>query len=117
MMYTNENLMVDEEITVENRQEAIMAQIDELENVLQGFAGLVLEVCGTWLWASGETKEHKEVLKSLGFHYASKKKMWYWRDASDTTKRSRGATMDYIRSKYGSIRTVTDDEEVATAMG
>ena len=79
---TNEELMIMDfanaaEMTSERmanaQKEAILEQIGEIKDALRGFGGLVWEVCGTWLWASGNTKEHKEVLKSLGFHYASKK--------------------------------------------
>lgn len=36
--------------------------------------GLTVELCGSWLWISGETMKHKETLKSAGCKWASKKK-------------------------------------------
>lgn len=65
--------------------------------------GLTVELCGSWVWISGDTIKHKDILKSIGCRWASKKKMWYWRSPADAVQ-SRGKTMDmaYIRNKYGS---------------
>lgn len=122
---TNEELMIMDfanaaEMTSERmanaQKEAILEQIGEIKDALRGFGGLVLEVCGTWLWASGNTKEHKEVLKSLGFHYASKKQMWYWKSPTEQRKRGRTIPMQAIRDTYGSVRTETHDDDLATQL-
>lgn len=63
--------------------------------------GIIIELCGSWLWIDGETKKNKETLTEAGFHYAPKKKKWYWRDEKDAVK-STGKSMEYIREKYGS---------------
>lgn len=65
--------------------------------------GIVCELCGNWLWISGNTREHKEELKSIGCRWSQNKKMWYWRHAEEGRKHYRGhATMGEIRTKYGS---------------
>lgn len=64
--------------------------------------GLTVELCGSWIWISGDTREHKNTLKSIGCRWASKKKMWYWRNEKDAVKSRKTQTMDYIRNKYGS---------------
>lgn len=33
-----------------------------------------IEICGSWIWVSGNTYSCKDELKSNGFHWASKKK-------------------------------------------
>jgi len=64
--------------------------------------GLVIELCGSWLWVSGDTKPHKDAIKAAGFKWAPKKKMWSFHPADSRTS-SRGRTdMDKIRDKYGS---------------
>jgi hypothetical protein len=65
---------------------------------------LVIEVCGSWVWISGETRKYKDLLKDTGFRWAPKKKMWYWH--SGPRRRFRGGTwdMDKIRDAYGSKR-------------
>ena len=68
-------------------------------------SGLVVELCGAWLWVSGETYANREALKAAGLRYASKKQMWYWRPEEAACHKSRkGATMNDIRRKYGSER-------------
>ena len=63
-----------------------------------------VELCGEWLWISGNTKEHKDELKNIGCKWASKKHMWYWRPAwMRSTGRKGGKDMDEIRAKYGSV--------------
>ncbi len=61
-----------------------------------------IEICGSWIWVSGNTYSCKDELKSNGFHWASKKKMWYWHDPQEQTRSNGKTTMDDIRSKYGS---------------
>lgn len=65
--------------------------------------GITVELCGSWLWISGDTRPVKDQLKEAGCRWASKKSMWYWRPADQApVHRHRVASMDHIRSKYGS---------------
>lgn len=94
--------------TVSETPEEFRAVIDKIINL----RGLVIELCGSWVWISGNTMEHREALKACGCRWASKKKMWYWRCDRDAVQ-SRGAkSMDYIRSKYGSERISNDNERL-----
>lgn len=65
---------------------------------------LDVELCGSWLWIGGDTKPVKDQLKAAGCRWASKKGLWYWHPADEGCSRSRkgGASMSYIREKYGS---------------
>ena len=75
---------------------------DALNAILQ-LDGLVIEVCGAWLWVSGDTYKHKALLKKSGFKFAPRKKHWYFRP-DDWVSSSRGAySMEDIRNKFGSI--------------
>lgn len=75
----------------------------EIINSLIGLEGLKIELCGRWLWISGDTYKHKAALKAAGCRWCSKKKCWSWHHAEDSDVFSKGrATMDYIREKYGS---------------
>ena len=65
--------------------------------------GVMVELCGRWLWIGGNTKAHKEELKACGCRWSSSKKLWSWHFAEDGDKWHRGSkTMNQIRSKYGS---------------
>lgn len=61
-----------------------------------------IEICGTWIWVSGETKPYRKELKVAGLWWAGKKKMWYWHTKEDKKRRSSDMSMEEIRQKYGS---------------
>ncbi|MBS0350771.1 MAG: hypothetical protein JSR33_06240, partial [Proteobacteria bacterium] len=41
-------------------------------NAIMG-CSLEIEICGAWIWLSGDTRPHKELLKQNGFRWAPKK--------------------------------------------
>ena len=63
--------------------------------------GLEIDVCGKWLWAVGNTYPYKEILKGLGFRFASKKKAWYWHKAEDASRNHKEMSLDEIRKLHG----------------
>lgn len=71
--------------------------------VLLKLDGLTVELCGSWLWIGGNTREHKEALKAAGCRWASQKKLWSWHHAENGSRHFRGKkSMSQIRTKYGS---------------
>lgn len=88
---------------------AILQQLTPLD-------GLNIELCGSWLWISGNTYPHRDTLKSSGCRWSNGKKMWYWRHAEDSEYRSRGtASIGEIREKYGSERIASTPASRITA--
>ena len=78
---------------------------------LLGLDGIEVELCGAWLWISGDTYKHREALKACGYLWSRSKQRWYWRHAEDDCRWSRGkAPMGEIRSKYGSEWLERSDE-------
>ena len=47
--------------------------------------GVSLRCNGSWLWADGDTRPHKDALKKLGFRFAPKRSAWYFRPAPAAT--------------------------------
>ena len=75
-------------------------------NAIIDLEGIEIEVCGAWVWVTGNTKPHAKVLGrkegGAGFYYASKKQAWYYRPA-DWKSTSRGKfSLDDFREKHGS---------------
>lgn len=65
---------------------------------------LTIEICGAWIWVSGQTRRHKEQLKSQGFQYAPQKQAWYFRP-NRYRSHSRGSwSMAEIRNRYGEYK-------------
>ncbi len=66
--------------------------------------GLSVEVCGTWVWVDGDTKPHREMLKSFGLRWAAKKKRWYLKPKGYKKRSQKEWSMSEIRSTFGSER-------------
>ena len=78
-------------------------------NTLLKYKDLTTEVCGKWIWVSGEaakeSKEYRDMLKSLKFVFSGAKKAWGWTmgiKPLNKKRRKSNLSMDYIRRKYGS---------------
>ena len=88
-----------QETTAKGINAAMQAVIDAIRTI----PGLNLEICGKWLWITGDTYPVKEVLKKSGCRFSGKKKMWYWHNLEEThIFHSKNIDMDSIRVKYGS---------------
>jgi hypothetical protein len=64
--------------------------------------GLDIEICGAWIWVSGDTRSHKEILKAAGYLWAPIKKRWYFRPEAYKSRNRQSWSMDKIRDAYGS---------------
>lgn len=65
--------------------------------------GIKIELCGTWLWVTGDTKPVKDLLSAAGFKFAGKKIAWYWHGNKKYRKKSkRKLSLEEIRDLYGS---------------
>lgn len=60
-----------------------------------------VEIIGEWVWVHGGY-EYRELLKSIGFRFAPKKKAWTWHDGAYRKYHKCEVSLDEIRSKYGS---------------
>jgi len=77
-------------------------KLSDAINAAMTMEGVIIEICGLWVWLSGDTRPHKDAIKEAGYKWASKKKMWYFRPA-DYKSSSRGKfSMDEIRGLHGS---------------
>jgi len=86
--------------------------IDQIINL----QGITIELCGSWLWITGETKQHKETLKELGFTFAFKKTAWYWKPGTYRKKSKKELNLDQIRNLYGSNRVNREEQEQRQAI-
>ena len=83
-------------------------------NAIMGL-GLTIEICGAWVWLTGNTKPHKEVLKSAGFMWAPKKMQWYFRPDDFKSRNHKAWSMDEIRNRYGSD-IIKNDQKILNAL-
>lgn len=83
--------------TAETPQEFI-----NIINTLIRLQGVEVEICGSWIWVSGDTRQHKDTLKNLGFKWAYKKCAWYYHTEPYRKKSRRELSLDEIRDMFGS---------------
>lgn len=83
--------------------EAYQAFIDLMFKVYESLdtSELKIELCGSWLWVSGNTYPVKETLKALGFKYASKKRMWYWYYGERARSYHKPISHESVKRMYG----------------
>lgn len=98
--------------TVSSNNKYNMAEDEMIREIINAIINLniEIEICGSWIWVSGDTYSCKQELKNSGFHWASKKKMWYWHNPEEQTRSNGKTSMNDIRMKYGSqvVRTAAD---------
>ncbi|CAK0748125.1 DnaJ domain protein [Gammaproteobacteria bacterium] len=82
--------------------------------------GILIEVCGSWVWLSGDTKPHKDTIKAAGGKWAPKKQQWYFRPKEWKSSNHQEWDMDRIRDSFGSqgvARNRRREEETAKEKG
>ena len=86
-------------------------------NVLIRLKSVHVEICGNWIWVSGNTQQYKDTLKGLKFRWAHKKKAWYYHTEPYHKRSRRELTLDEIRDMFGSqsYSAKSDEEKKLTA--
>lgn len=77
----------------------------DIINELIKYHFLNIDIVGTWVWVYGDKEQIKaikdEVLKPLGFRWASKKSKWYWHSGEYTRKTNKQFTYEQIKEFHG----------------
>ena len=104
----SKNNATDKQTYNDDENEAFKAVINQILHV-----NADIEVIGSWLWVHGGY-EYKELLKSIGFKYAPKKKCWCWHYGEYKRYHKAEISLDDIRMKYGSqkVRNHTEQRRV-----
>lgn len=85
----------------EREMNASQAYKDAIDKIIH-LDGIIIELCGFWIWVTGNTKPHKDALKAAGYFWAHKKAAWYFRTEEYKVKSRYKMSLDQIRKKYGS---------------
>ena len=84
--------------------EAIQGIFDKIKHL----NGLEFEICGTWLWVSGNTYRHKANIKSAGFRWSKNKSQWYWHNGDYKKRSKKILPMNEIRNLFGSMKLISE---------
>ncbi|MCI9441237.1 MAG: J domain-containing protein [Ruminococcus sp.] len=71
-----------------------------------------IEIIGSWVWVHGGY-EYRELLKSIGFKFAPKKKCWCWHFGDYRRRSKREISLEEIRQKYGSQKVNSKSKQFA----
>ncbi|MFS1904441.1 MULTISPECIES: J domain-containing protein [Vibrio] len=80
----------------------ISKKLQDAINAIVNLDGLIIEVIGSWIWVTGETKKHKEILKENSYFYSRSKKAWYFKTGDRKRVRGSKSSLDDIRNSHGS---------------
>jgi len=78
---------------------------DEFKTIIEKLIhldGIVIEICGSWLWLTGDTYQHRNTLKELRFRFSKSKTAWYYHTDGYRKSNSKVYSLDEIRDLYGS---------------
>lgn len=76
--------------------------LSEAINAIIDLEGIIIEICGSWVWVTGNTYSHKEIFKANGFKFGGAKKAWYFRPESEAGWRGGNYSLNDIRTRHGS---------------
>ena len=80
-------------------------------DILVRLTDVYVEICGSWIWVSGNTKEHVATLKELSFRWSRKKQAWYFHSQPYRKRSRRELSLDEIRDMFGSRHYENNQEE------
>ena len=79
-------------------------QFADLIRTLTKMNGCLVELIGSWIWISGNTKEYKDQLKELHFKFSAKKAAWYYHEGEYHKKNGKVFNMDDLRNMWGTTK-------------
>lgn len=63
--------------------ESILPPITKKLEQLPDYHHMTIEIRGSWIWLSGNTYDHKDELKRIGFRFSREKREWFWHEHTD----------------------------------
>ena len=61
-----------------------------------------IDIIGTWIWLSGNTKVYKEQIKELNFRWSNNKLAWYYHTGSFRKKSKNHYNLDELKEMFDS---------------
>lgn len=92
-------------------EQGAMDKISELLGLK--LQGCTIELIGTWVWVSGDTKPVRHLLKAAGMRWHRERRRWYWRQWGRSAYT--GVPFAVLRSVYGSKIFEVDAAETAVS--
>lgn len=108
----HENAQGETYTTTKEPSETAQEYADIINKIIY-FEGCTVEIIGSWIWISGNTKEYKEQIKAIGgFRWSSNKLSWYYHKEPFHKKGNKKLSLDDIRSMFGTETVQTRQRQV-----
>lgn len=89
-------------------------EFEEIISKVIFMQGVDIDIVGTWIWLSGNTKEYKEIIKDLKFRWSKNKSAWYYHTGTYFKKSKNDYSLDELKEMFGSQK-VRNEELKALA--
>ena len=86
--------------TYEKETDETPEQFADLIRTLTKMNGCIVELIGSWIWVTGNTKEYKDQLKELHFRFSAKKAAWYFHEGEYHKRNGKVYNMDDLRDMW-----------------
>ena len=91
-----------ETYTKENNE--VPEEFEEIINTIIYMNGVDIDIIGSWIWLTGNTKEYKEQIKELKFKWASNKCAWYYHTGSYKKRSNKKFNLDELKEMFDSSK-------------
>lgn len=76
------------------------------------FTDCTIEIIGSWIWISGNTKNYKEKLKELKFRWASNKKAWSYHNGTYRKQTKKKYSLEDLRNSFENAEIKTKQQNL-----
>ena len=73
---------------------------DIIEKLIH-FEDITIDIVGSCIWLSGNTRPHKDDIKAIGFLWSSKHKKWFFNGDNKKRRIRNKKTYEEIKDEYG----------------
>lgn len=73
----------------------------DIINAIIHLQGIKIEIIGSWIWLTGNTREYKDIFKNLKFKWSSKKLAWYYHNEPFKKRSKNQYDMNGLRNLFG----------------
>ena len=87
--------------TYEKKTNETPQQFADIISKVINLDGVIIEIIGTWVWLTGNTKAYKDVIKAAGFWWSKSKSAWYWNGETEHKKHRGYYNMNELRDRWG----------------
>ena len=83
-------------------EEFVSSEIRDKLNEVIFLEDILIEIIGSWIWVTGNTRAVKDQLKQHGFRFSHNKMAWYWQTGDYRKLSKKQFSLDDLRWIYGS---------------